>query len=119
APDQLPPRHTPCRPSFLALHYLAFQAAAFGTRPQRRGPARAVLRCLEQRGATDQERVRALRMGLAADLAAGWADSARSRLDRARGAWAERERDLWMVIARDAGLPALGDWARAAGRLAA
>jgi len=117
--DQLQLLNTACRHSFLALQYLAFQAAAFGTQPQRRGPARAVLRCLEQRGATDQERVRALRMGLAADLAAGWVDSARSRLDRARGAWAVRERDLWVVIARDAGLPALGDWERAAGRLAA
>jgi hypothetical protein len=108
-----------CGHSFVALQYLAFGAAAFGTRAQREGPARAVLRCLEQRGATDHERVRALRMGLAADLAAGWVDSARHRLGGASGAWAERERDLWVVVAHDARLPALGDWGRAAQRLSA
>src|SRR5438067_1083934 len=103
---------------FLALKSLAFQAAAFGTPAQREGPARSVLRCLEQRAATDQERVRVLRMGLAADLAAGWVDSARARLGRA-GPWAERERDLWVLVMHDVGLPALGDWQRAAARLTA
>ena len=119
APQQLALLTGACRHSFLALQYLAFQAAAFGTTAQRQGPARAVLRCLERRGATDLERVRALRMGVAADLAAGWVDSARQRLDRAASAWAARERDLWIVIAHDAGLPALGDWDAAARRLAA
>jgi hypothetical protein len=111
-------RHA-CGHSFLALQYLAFGAAAFGTRGQREGPAQAVLSCLEQRGATDQERVRALRMSVAADLAAGWVDSARHRLDGATGVWAERERDLWVVVAHDAQLPALGDWERATQRLSA
>jgi serine/threonine protein kinase len=112
-------RHA-CGHSFLALKSLAFQAAAFGTAAQREGPARTVLRCLEQRAATDQERVRVLRMGVAADLAAGWPDSARARLARAGGApWAERERDLWLLVTHDVGLPALGDWQRAAARLSA
>ncbi len=119
APDQLALLHHVCRHSFLALQYLAFQAAAFGTKAQREGPARAVLGCLQRRGATDQERVRALRMTVAADLAAGWVDSARHRLAGATGAWAERERDLWVVVAHDAQLPALGDWDRAAQRLSA
>jgi len=119
APDQLALLHHVCRHSFLALQYLAFQAAAFGTKAQREGPARAVLSCLQHRGATDQERVRALRMRVAADLAAGWVDSARHRLAGATGAWAERERDLWVVVAHDAQLPALGDWDRAAQRLSA
>lgn len=119
AADRLALLNHVCGHSFLALQYLAFQAAAFGTRAQREGPARAVLNCMEHRGATDQERVRALRMRLAADLAAGWVDSARHRLDGTRGAWAERERDLWVVLAHDAQLPTLGDWDRAAQRLAA
>src|SRR5207248_10785117 len=66
----------------------------------------------------DQERARVLRMALAADLAAGWVDSARARLGRA-GPWADRERDLWVLMMHDVGLPALGDWERAAARLAA
>jgi Tfp pilus assembly protein PilF len=119
ATAQLALRNHVCGHSFVALQYLAFGAAAFGTRAQREGPARAVLRCLQQRGATDPERVRALRMGVAADLAAGWVDSARDRLDSATGAWAEREKDLWVVVAHDARLPALGDWVRAAQRLSA
>jgi len=119
AADRLALLNHVCRHSFGALQYLAFGAAAFGTKAQREGPARRVLRCLEQRGATDQERVRALRMNLAADLAAGWVDSARHRLDGATGAWVERERDLWVVVAHDAQLPALGDWDRAARRLSA
>src|SRR2546430_14044905 len=57
-------------------------------------------------------------MGVAADLAAGWVDSARARLGRA-GPWAERERDLWVLVMHDVELPALGDWQRAAARLAA
>ena len=117
AADQLALLNHACGHSFLALQYLVFQAAAFGTKAQREGPARAVLRCLERRGATDQERVRALRMGLTADLAAGWVDSARHRLDRVTGRWAERERDVWLLVGRDVGLPALGDWKRAAQRL--
>jgi len=119
AADQLALLKHVCGHSFLALQYLAFQAAAFGTKAQREGPARAVLKCLPQRGAGDQERVRALRMGLAADLAAGWVDSARHRLAGVGGEWAERERDLWVLTAHDAGLPALGDWERAAARLSA
>src|SRR5213078_2169975 len=76
-----------------------------------------VLRCLEQRGATDAERARILRMGVAADLAAGWADSARLRLARATGGSAGRERDLWVLLAHATGLPALGDWHSAAERV--
>src|SRR5207248_2558605 len=117
-PDQVALLRHVCGHSFLALKSLAFQAAAFGTPAQREGPARSVLRCLEQRAATDQERVRVLRMGIAADLAAGWVDSARARLGRA-GPWAERERDLWVLVMHDVGLPALGDWQRAAARLTA
>src|SRR5439155_1633615 len=69
--DQLALLKHVCGHSFLALQYLAFQAAAFGTKAQREGPARAVLKCLPQRGAGDQERVRALLpTSLAADLQA-------------------------------------------------
>ena len=120
AADQAALLQHACGHSFLALKSLAFQAAAFGTAAQREGPARTVLRCLEQRAATDQERVRVLRMGVAADLAAGWADSARARLARSgERPWAERERDVWLLVAHDVGLPALGDWQRAAARLTA
>src|SRR5205823_6631493 len=83
-PDQMALLRHVCGHSFLALKSLAFQAAAFGTPAQREGPARSVLRCLERRAATDQERARVLRMALAADLAAGWVDSARARAARAR-----------------------------------
>src|SRR5439155_1732682 len=117
APAQLALLRTVCRHSLLALQYLAFQAAEFGTPVQRTGPARVVLRCLEQRGATDAERARILRMGVAADLAAGWADSARLRLARATGGSAARERDQWILLARATGLPALGDWQSAAERV--
>jgi len=117
APAQLALLHNVCRHSFLALQYLAFQAAEFGTPVQRTGPARVVLRCLEQRGATDAERARILRMGVAADLAAGWADSARLRLERASGGSAGRERDLWVLLVRATGLPALGDWQSAVERV--
>ena len=117
APAQLALLRTVCRHSFLALEYLAFQAAEFGTPAQRTGPARVVLRCLEQRGATDAERAQILRMGVAADLAAGWADSARLRLERATRGAAGRERDLWVLLARATGLPALGDWQSAAERV--
>src|SRR5437870_8450412 len=117
--DQLALLKHVCGHSFLALQYLAFQAAAFGPKAQREAPARAVLKCLPQRGAGDQERVRALRMGLAADLAAGWVDSARHRLAGVGGEWAVRERDLWLLTVHDAGLPALGDWERAAAQLSA
>src|SRR5207247_70563 len=41
------------------------------------------------------------------------------RLAGVGGEWAERERDLWVLTAHDAGLPALGDWERAAARLSA
>ncbi|PYP44188.1 MAG: hypothetical protein DMD42_08430 [Gemmatimonadetes bacterium] len=116
APAQLALLRGVCRHSFLALQYLAFQAAEFGTPVQRTGPARVVLRCLEQRAATDAERARILRMGVAADLAAGWADSARLRLARATGGSAGRERDLWILLAHATGLPALGDWQSAAER---
>src|SRR2546427_2415164 len=117
APAQLALLRTVCRHSFLALEYLAFQAAEFGTPAQRTGPGRVVLRCLERRGATDAERAQILRMGVAADLAAGWADSARLRLGRATGSSAGRERDLWVLLARATGLPALGDWQSAAERV--
>src|SRR5205809_711302 len=63
AADQLALLKHVCGHSFLALQYLAFQAAAFGTKAQREGPARAVLKCLPQRGAGDQERVRPLGAG--------------------------------------------------------
>jgi len=89
APAQLALLRGVCRHSFLALQYLAFQAAEFGTPVQRTGPARVVLRCLEQRAASDAERARILRMGVGADLAAGWADSARLRLQRT---WEARPR---------------------------
>ena len=117
APAQLALLRTVCRHSFLALQVLAFQAAAFGTPVQRTGPARVVLRCLEQRAATDAERAQILRMGVAADLAAGWADSARLRLARASGGSAVRERDLWVLLAHATGLPALGDWQSAVERV--
>jgi len=116
APAQLTLLHNVCRHSFLALQYLAYQAAEFGTPVQRTGPARVVLRCLEQRAATDAERARILRMGVAADLAAGWADSARLRLARATGGSAGHERDLWVLLARATGVPTLGDWQSAAER---
>src|SRR2546427_7012384 len=85
APAQLALLRGVCRHSFLALQYLAFQAAEFGTPVQRTGPARVVLRCLEQRAASDAERARILRMGVGADLAAGGADNAPLRLARATG----------------------------------
>jgi serine/threonine protein kinase len=107
------------RHSFTALEFLAFQAAEVGTDEQRRGPMRRVLRALERRASTDQERATALRMGVAADLRVGWTDSARARLNRATGTWAGRERDAWPVLVQAMGLPALGDWRAAAARLAA
>src|SRR2546427_9730425 len=117
APAQLALLRTVCRHSFLALEYLAFQAAEFGTPAQRTGPGRVVLRCLERRGATDAERAQILRMGIAADLAAGGADSARPRLGRAVGGPARRRRGVWVLLARATGLPALGDWQGAVERV--
>ncbi|HKW40908.1 MAG TPA: hypothetical protein VJN39_06650, partial [Gemmatimonadales bacterium] len=114
---QLTVLRTACQHSFRALQYLAFQAAMFGSTAQREGPARAILRCLTQRSATDAERALALRMGVAADLGAGWVDSARHRLEAARGGWAEHERDEWVLTTRVAGLAPLGDWRAAARRL--
>jgi len=105
--------------STTALEFLAYQAAQFGTEEQRRGPARRILRAFERRASTDPERVQALRMGVAADLRAGWADSARARLGRAKGAATARERDTWLVLAHATGLPSLGDWRAAANRLEA
>src|SRR5690348_3563862 len=119
ASDQLALLRTVCQHSFLALQYLATQAAAFGTRTQREGPARVVLQCLERRGATDAERALALRLGVAADLAAGWPDSARQRLTRATGSWAARERDLWVLVVRVTRVATLGDVTPAADRLSA
>jgi serine/threonine protein kinase/tetratricopeptide (TPR) repeat protein len=104
--------------SFTALEFLAFQAAQSGTEEQRLGSARRVLRALERRAATDAERATALRMGVAADLRAGWSDSARARLARVTGAWGGRERDVWLVLAQATGLPNLGDWRAAADRIA-
>ena len=105
--------------SFTALEFLAFQAAQSGTDEQRKGSARRILRALERRASTDRERATALRMGVAADLRLGWIDSARARLSRATGTWAGRERDAWFVLAHATGLPVLGEWRAAAGRLAA
>src|SRR5438046_9633234 len=51
APAQLALLRTVCRHSLLALQYLAFQAAEFGTPVQRTGPAPAVLPWPEPRGA--------------------------------------------------------------------
>src|SRR5256884_1532843 len=116
APAQLALLRTVCRHSFLALEYLAFQAAEFGTPAQRTGPGRVVLRCLERRGATDAERAQILRMGVAADLAAGGADSARLRLGRAVGGSAGRGRGLWGLLAPPARLPAVGGWQGARAR---
>jgi serine/threonine protein kinase/tetratricopeptide (TPR) repeat protein len=105
-----------CGHSFLALEYLAFQAAEFGTMAQREGPGRRILGCLERRAGTDAERARALRMTVAADLRGGRPDSARATLQRGTGEWAARERDAWILLARVTGLPALGEWADAARR---
>jgi len=106
------------RHSFTALAYLAFQAAEFGSEEQRQGPARRILAALERRALTDAQRTLALRLGVAADLRAGWTDSARGRLDRAGVApWARVERDTWILLARLTGLDSLGDWRAAAGRL--
>src|SRR2546422_9923123 len=117
APAQLALLRGVCRHSFLALQYLAFQAAEFGTPVQRTGPARVVLRCLEQRAASDAERARILRMGVGADLAAGGADSARLRLQRTVGGAAARGRGLWVLLARATAAPGLGDWPSAAARV--
>jgi len=57
-------------------------------------------------------------MGVAADLAAGWPDSARQRLARATGAWARAEEDLWTLVAHVTGIATLGESAPAAVRLA-
>src|SRR5207247_3009018 len=81
------------------------------------GPGRVLLRCPTRRGATDAERAQIPRTGVAADLAAGRADSARLRLGRATGGSAGRERDLWVLLARATGLPALGDWQGAVERV--
>ena len=116
-PDQLALLRNVCRHSFFVLEDLSLQAAAFGTRAQREGPARVVLRCLERRGATDAERALALRMGVAADIAAGWPDSARQRLARATGPWAARERDLWVLVAHATRVATLGDATLAANRV--
>jgi len=116
-PAQLQLARTLCAHSFLALEFLAFQAAEFGTREDRQLYGRPLLRCLEQRAATDDERARALRMRLAADLRDGYADSARARLDGATRGWAARERDLWILLFKAAELPPLGDWRAAAQRV--
>ncbi len=108
---------TLCSHSFLSLEYLAFQAAEFGTDEDRELSARPILRCLEQRAATDDERARALRMQVAADLREGHVDSARARLDRAAAGWGARERDAWILLTRATGLASLGDWSGAARRV--
>lgn len=104
--------------SFTVLLYLAFQAAQFGKVEDRHGPERHVLAALAHRAATDRERTLALRLGVAADLREGWTDSARARLAAAPAALG-RERDLWIVLAQEAALPALGDAASARTRLVA
>jgi hypothetical protein len=103
--------------TFTALEFLAFQAQVFGSPEQRRGPSREVLHALERRAATDSEEVLALRLEVAADLAEGWIDSARVRLARTATPATAHERDMWLVLARVAGLGSLGDWRGAAGRL--
>lgn len=76
-----------------------------------------VLHCLERRALTDAERTLALRIGVAADLETTWPDSARQRLARATGAWATRERELWVLVVRATGVATLGDVTTAADRL--
>jgi serine/threonine-protein kinase len=97
------------RRSFELLAFLAFQAAVAGTDADRQGPARRVLEALTRRASTEVERARALRMGVAADLREGWVDSARARLGRAASPAERRERAAWVLLARAANLPALGD----------
>lgn len=106
------------RRRFEVLAFLAFQAATVGSDADRQGPGRRVLLALERRAASEAEAAQALRMGLAADLRYGWADSARARVARASAPAAQRERDAWYVLARAAGLPELGDWRVAAERVA-
>jgi serine/threonine-protein kinase len=115
---QLAVMHSLDRRRFTVLMYLAFQAAQFGSPPDRQGPERHVLEALAHRAATDQERTLALRLGVAADLREGWTDSARARLAAAPAALA-RERDLWIVLAQALHLPSLGDTASSRGRLVA
>ncbi len=103
--------------SFTALEYLAFQAQEFGTPAERTGPGREVLRALQRRATTDSQEVLALRMGVAADLREGWVDSARARITGVRTPATEHERDMWIVLARAAGLDSLGVWRTAAARL--
>jgi len=101
---------------FIVLEFLAFQAAQAGTRDQRRGPARRILRELARKAKGSYERNLALRFGLAADLREGWIDSARARL-ASSGAEAT-ERDAWLILAAAAGVPSLGDGAAARQRAA-
>ncbi|HEY6110462.1 MAG TPA: hypothetical protein VIV56_16290, partial [Gemmatimonadales bacterium] len=106
------------RRPFTVLLYLAFQAAQFGSDPERQGPERHVLTALARRAATDRERALALRLGVAADLREGWTDSARARLAAAPPS-AARERDQWIVLAQALHLPSLGDPASSRRRLVA
>ncbi|HMA41716.1 MAG TPA: protein kinase [Gemmatimonadales bacterium] len=106
------------RRPFTVLMYLAFQAAQFGSDAERQGPERHVLQALARRAATDRERTLALRLGVAADLREGWADSARARLAAAPPS-AARERDQWIVLAQALRLPPLGDPASSRRRLVA
>lgn len=99
------------------LEILAFVVAQRGQPEELRGPGRRLLKALEQRAATDSERTRALRVGVAADLRERWLDSARTRLDRATSSATVQERDAWIVLAHAAGVGALGDWQGAARRL--
>lgn len=105
------------RHKFTVLEYLAFQAAQAGSDADRQVPARRVLAALERRATTEYERALALRVRLAADLREGWTDSARAKLkDPAANA---AERDAWLVLAPNIGLPSLGDAVGARQRLAA
>jgi serine/threonine-protein kinase len=119
APARLRVLRTLDQRSFEMLAFLAFQAAVAGTDADRRGPGRRVLAALERRAASESERVRALRMGVAADLRYGWADSARVRLRRAVSPAAARERDAWIVLSGVVGLAPLGTPGTSAARLAA
>jgi len=105
-------RHSPT-----ALQFLAFQSAVFGSEATRRGVTRRILAALAHRSTTDQQRVQALRMGVAADLRNGWTDSAQLLLRKAFPGAATRERDQWLVLAHVSGLPSLGAWRDAAQRL--
>jgi tetratricopeptide (TPR) repeat protein len=109
--------HALDRRKLRVLEIVAFVVAQRGKPEERRGPGRRLLNALERRAATDSERARALRIGVAADLRERWLDSARARLDRATSSATVQERDAWIVLAHAARVGALGDWRGAARRV--